>query len=207
MGNLTYEASNEKRVFETYEWDSAWLEIAYDTNIKRVLYIGDSISCQSRKIITAKADGKLYFDGFGTSKGIDNPWFEESIKLFTKQQPNRVAIMFNNGLHGWHLEDETDYKLHYEKMLQFLLSHFKDTPLFILLTTHVADEERNARVIKRNKAAAELAEKYNLPVIDLYSLIEKNPGFIRPDGVHLVEEGYNLLAEAILNKLSEAEII
>ena len=203
MGSLTYEKSDEKRVYETYEWDNTWLERAYDEDVDRVLYIGDSISCQSRRIITEKAEDKLLFDGFGTSKGIDNPYFDDAISIFAKQQPKRLAVLFNNGLHGWHLDDETEYKEHYEKKIEFLLKEFKDTPLFIVLTTHIADEDREKRVIKRNKVALEIAEKYNLPVIDLYAVTVANPDTLSPDGVHLLREGYDLLAEEILRVLKE----
>ncbi len=203
MGSLTYEKSDEKRTYETYEWDNTWLERAYDEDTDRVLYIGDSISCQSRRIITEKAEDKLLFDGFGTSKGIDNPYFDNAISIFAKQQPKRLAVLFNNGLHGWHLDDETEYKEHYEKKIEFLLKEFKDAPLFIVLTTHIADAEREKRVIARNNVASELAGKYNLPVIDLYAVTSANPDTLCPDGVHLLKEGYELLAEEVLKVLKQ----
>lgn len=203
MSDFTYEITEEKRIYETYEWDNTWLEYAYDENADRVLYIGDSISCQSRRLITEKAEGQFLFDGFGTSKGIDNPYFDAAISIFAKQQPDRRAVLFNNGLHGWHLEDETEYREYYEKKIKFLLEEFKGVPLFIVLTTHIADEEREKRVIKRNKVATELAKKYKLPIIDLYTVTAANPNTLSADGVHLLKEGYELLAEEILKVLNE----
>ncbi len=201
MNEFTYEAGNEKRIYETYEWDNTWLEFAYDEKIQRVLYIGDSISCGIRRIATQKTDKKLLFDGFGTSKGIDNPYFADSLSFFAKQQPRRNAVLFNNGLHGWHLDDETDYKAYYEKMIVFLLEEFKNTPLFVVLTTHIVDDEREKRVTVRNKIASEIAEKYSLPVIDLYAESLQNKHLLHNDGVHYTEEGYNMLADKILKAL------
>ena len=37
-----------------------------------------------------------------------------SVKLFAQQESRRDAVVFNNGLHGWHLDDSTEYAEHYE---------------------------------------------------------------------------------------------
>jgi len=201
MKGFTYEKDNKNEQFETYEWDNTWIEHAEDAKMKRALYIGDSISCATRTLATAKSDEKLLFDGFGTSKGLDNPFFKECIKIFAKQQGQREVILFNNGLHGWHLDDETEYGYHYEEMVKFLLEEFKNIPLFVVLTTHIADEEREKRVTVRNKVAKKIAEKYNLPVIDLYEVSSQKEGLLSQDGVHLTKEGYELLAEKILSEV------
>ncbi len=201
MKGFTYENENRNEKLETYEWDNTWIDHADDTKTKRVLYIGDSISCATRTLATAQCDEKILFDGFGTSKGLDNPFFKECIKIFGKQQGQREVILFNNGLHGWHLDDETEYGYHYEEMIKFLLEEFKNTPLFVVLTTHIADSEREKRVLVRNKVAKKIAEKYNLPVIDLYEVSSQKEGLLSQDGVHLTTEGYELLAEKIVSEI------
>ncbi|MBQ4517499.1 MAG: hypothetical protein II997_02815 [Clostridia bacterium] len=201
MKGFTYENENRNEELETYEWDNTWIDHADDTKTKRVLYIGDSISCATRTLATAQCDEKILFDGFGTSKGLDNPFFKECIKIFGKQQGQREVILFNNGLHGWHLDDETEYGYHYEEMIKFLLEEFKNTPLFVVLTTHIADSEREKRVLVRNKVAQKIAEKYNLPVIDLYEVSSQKEGLLSQDGVHLTTEGYELLAEKIVSEI------
>lgn len=192
---------NTPIVYETYEWDNTWIEHAHDSNRKRVLYIGDSISCGTRHIATNLTDCRILFDGFGTSKALDNPYFEGMLRLFAAQESRRDAVLFNNGLHGFHLDDKTEYRNDYDKMVQFLLSEFRNTPIFILLTTHVADEAQNKRVILRNLAATEVAKKYHLPTIDLYSVSAAMPDQLT-DGVHFTQSGYQALAQTILNALS-----
>ena len=98
---------------EVFEWDNVWWECADTAGIPRVLYIGDSISCGIRRIATQLTNEEILFDGFGTSKGIDNPYLMDSIKLFAEQEGKREAVLFNNGLHGWHLDDEKEYKEHF----------------------------------------------------------------------------------------------
>ena len=199
---FTYQTDNTNQKLETYEWDNVWIEHANGSDAKRVLYIGDSISCGTRMVATKQAGEKILFDGFGTSKALDNSWLKPSVGLFAQQQGRREAVIFNNGLHGWHIEDETEYKALYEEMILFLLEEFKETPLLLVLTTHITDAERDARVVLRNKAALELAEKYGLGVIDLYE-VTKDEALIGPDGVHLTAEGYELLAKTILEKVKE----
>ena len=200
MSNFTYEFENKSERLETYEWDNVWWEHADNSDVTRVLYIGDSISCGTRRIATETA-GDLYFDGLGTSKSVDNPFFFDTVSLFAKQQGYRSAVLFNNGLHGWHLDDESEYKDCYDKLVQFLMTELEGAPIFLLLTTHVADAERDARVRARNEAVVEIAEKYGLPVIDLYTLTLEHADYLSADGVHFSREGYQLIADAVIAEL------
>ena len=109
-------------------------------------------------------------------------------------------ILFNNGLHGWHLDDETEFKEHYERLLNFLLEEYKGTPIMLVLTSSVTDEYRNNRVIVRNNVTKELAKKYNLGIIDFYAMTHGCSHFTE-DGVHLTNEGYCKLAGEIVDKI------
>lgn len=200
MSDYTYEAKTNDSPLETYEWDNNWLERC-NTDAPRILYIGDSISCATRKSLNRQAAGKLLFDGFGTSKALDNPYFATSVKLWGAQQPGgRKFVLFNNGLHGWHLDDG-EYAAAYDSFVEFLTTEFSDSQTVILLTTHVRDASRDERVVRRNREVLAIAERRGLPTVDLYSITKSNPELLSPDGVHLLPEGYELLAEAILKVL------
>ena len=198
MSQYTYEVENKSTELETYEWDNVWWEQANKNNTSRVLYIGDSISCATRSIATSCSGDKILFDGFGTSKALDNPFLFDSIRIFAKQQRYRDAVLFNNGLHGWHLDDDNQYAYYYEKTVKFLLDEFKDTPIVIVLTTSVSNAEREQRVKRRNEVAAKIAEKYRLSIIDLYSISAKFSEFRIHDGVHFNADGYQKFAEQII---------
>ena len=75
---------------ETYEWDNVWFEQANQPDAKRVLYIGDSISCGTRHQATIAAGNKIFFDGIGTSKAVDNQYFKS--KLISKEYLLRIKI-------------------------------------------------------------------------------------------------------------------
>ena len=177
-----------------------WWEQTSRNDVSRVLYIGDSISCATRSIATSCSDGKLLFDGFGTSKALDNPFLFDSIRMFAKQQKYRDVVLFNNGLHGWHL-DEAQYLCYYEKGVKFLLDEFKDTSIVIVLTTSVSNAEREQRVKSRNEIAVKIAAKYGLPIIDLYSISAEFAELRTDDGVHFNADGYRKFAEQIISDL------
>ena len=206
MNDFTYEYKGIKQEgerLEKYEWDKVLIESTKDLTAKRVLYIGDSISCAIREVATVQTRREILFDGIGTSKGIDNPCFKNALKLFAMQQPQRQAVIFNNGLHGWHLDDETEYKDYYEDMVKFILSEFPGTPLGIVLTTAVADAEEDKRAAARNKVASKIAEKYSLKVIDLYRISSENINLLCGDGVHFQPEGYEILAAEVVRACCE----
>lgn len=203
MSRFTYEKNDNNAKYETYEWDNTWIDHADDKERKRVLYVGDSISCGTRNIATALTNEKILFDGFGTSKALDNPFFKAALTVFANEEERRDAVLFNNGLHGWHLNDEAEYGYYFEEMVKFMIDEFKGTPLFVVLTTHIRDEEREKRVIIRNKVARDIAQKYDLPVIDFYSVSLKVANLLSPDGVHFTQKGYEALANEAIRSIGE----
>ena len=200
MDDFTYEKEEKPVGPEIYVWDNVWWEQVPDNVRPRVLYIGDSISCGIRRYATWLSDEKILFDGFGTSKAVDNEYLAESIRFFGKQQKRRNIIIFNNGLHGFHLNDTEEYGNYYEKMVQFLMEEYPDTPLALVLTTSV-DSPRNARVIRRNETVQKIAEKYNLPVIDLYAPSVEYASLHSDDGIHFTDEANEKLAKIILESI------
>ena len=201
MSDFTYEYKDKQEIYETYEWDNVWIEQTGNIGANRVLYIGDSISCGTRQIATRVSENAYLFDGFGTSKALDNPFLFDAIHLFAAQLPKIQTVIFNNGLHGWHLDDATEYGEYYEKAIKFLLHEFDGKKIFLLLTTSVADTDREERVKIRNDVVKSLAQKYNLPIIDLYSTAALYTEFRLDDGVHYSGAGYNKFALKILEEI------
>ncbi len=202
---FTYEEKNNKSPLETLEWDNVWWHRPEEAEHNRILYIGDSISCAVRRLATRATNEKYYFDGFGTSKAVDNPHLKESVLLFAKQQTRRDAVLFNNGLHGWHL-NEDEYEAYYEEFVKFLLEAFAGIKLVLLLTTGIVapqTEERINRTVERNERVLKIAKKYGLPVIDLYSQSVEYAQLHTDDGVHFSGEGSQKLAEKIACEITE----
>lgn len=183
---------------ETFEWDNIWWEQTGNTTAKRILYIGDSISCGARHQITKLSNGEILCDGFGTSKALDNPYLIPAMEL-CMQQSQCNAILFNNGLHGKHLSPE-EYGCRLDGVLSFLIKTGK--PVFVVLSTDdIVHPERSERVKTRNAVAEKLAQKHGLPVVDLYSVSVENAHLHTQDGVHFTEQGYEQLAKCILESI------
>ena len=201
MSDFTYENVDKATPLETYEWDNVWIQRTDDKKSPRVLYIGDSISCALRVFGNGVTKEEILIDSFGTSKAIDNPYYWDALRLFSLQEGHRDVVLFNNGLHGWHLDDENDYPAYYEQMLCNILDEFKDSKVVIVLTTAVAKEERHGRVKVRNGAVKKIAEKYSLDVIDLYTVSEENMNLLGDDGVHFNADGYTCLSEYLVKEI------
>ncbi|MBE6590767.1 MAG: SGNH/GDSL hydrolase family protein [Ruminococcaceae bacterium] len=203
MSQDTYQFDKKTSKLETFEWDDIWFEKTSATPEMRIAYIGDSISRGTRRLITALSDGKILCDGYATSKALDNPCLFPQLSLFAKQQGHCDAVLFNNGLHGWHLDDEKDYSELLEKTLRFLKEEFPSSRLILVLTTFLANEKQTSRVKSRNAAALAIAEGLGIEVLDLYSLTEANKELLIEDGVHFKKEGYEKIAAAAIRKLVE----
>ena len=196
MGNFT---SKKGQNLETFEWDNVWWEHTENNSAKRILYIGDSISCGVRNQINLLSKQEVLCDGFGTSKALDNPHFKPSLELFMQQQNKCDVILFNNGLHGWHLSD-AEYKKYFDEMLCFLSKAGK--PIYILLTTNYLSDEKKAQIVKaRNEIAKDLAIKHHIPTIDLYSVSINHTEYYVPDCVHFNDNGYEVMARLILENI------
>jgi lysophospholipase L1-like esterase len=200
MSDFTYEKDSQISELETYEWDNVWWEQAPKQDATRVLYIGDSISCALRRKATAISNDELLFDGFGTSKAVDNPYFLPSVKSFATQQRERRVVIFNNGLHGWHLTEEA-YGEHYKKLVTALKDEFSDSVIALVLTTAITDVERNERVKVRNEKVKAIAKELSLPIIDLNEVSAKNISLISGDGVHFTDKGYDVMATFLVDKV------
>ena len=200
MSEFTFEDTCTAKL-ETFEWDQFWLEHTEDTKSPRILYVGDSISVPTRAALNGNAGGKVRVDGLATSKALDNPWFAGTILSAAGQEGHCDLILFNNGLHGFHLDDTEEYPKLYADMIRFLRQKFPSVPIEIVLTTPVRAEDTEKRVLLRNEAARRIAGELGCGVLDYHSI----PGIadcIGADGVHLTPEGYGKLAALAMERIS-----
>lgn len=207
MNGDTYEFGKINTKLESIEWDDVWLHFANTDKRKKILTIGDSISRGYRDIFIKKLNqneaAPYTVDNIATSKGVDNKAFYPLLDGVKMQIDKYSVIKFNNGLHGWHLEDKA-YECEYRNLVNHIKELYPDAKLVIALTTPVRSIENLNEVIAdrdnvikaRNEAAIKIAEEVDAEVVDYYSLLLDRPELYMYDGVHLKEEGYELLANA-----------
>src|ERR1700760_4024215 len=91
---------------ESIEWCDIWISHANETNLPRVLLIGDSITRDYYHGVEKCLDGKAYVARLATSRFASDPVLLEEIALVLDNNKFEV-IHFNNGMHGWqHSEAE-----------------------------------------------------------------------------------------------------
>lgn len=198
----TYMYGDYSYPLEQKEWTRMWLDEATDMETPRVLLVGDSIFNGVSSRIIDMTDGTVLFDCFVSSKAVDNPYFMEELGVFMKQEGKRKIIVFNNGLHGWHLDDETQYAEGYENIILHLKETYPDAIVVVSLTTFIKDE-RHDRVLVRNEVAKRIAEKHQCPIMDMYSESKKHEEQLIVDGIHFTEQGYIELCKFIMNYVKE----
>lgn len=147
---------------------------------------------------TEISENTLLFDNFSTSKALDNPYFADSLALFAKQERYRSVVLFNNGLHGFHLNDSL-FERYYRKMIVYLKESFRNIPIMVVLSTTVGDTERRACIIRRNAIAQKIANENGLDVIDLFEASERMTELQTADLVHFNEEGFHALAKIVVD--------
>lgn len=190
---------------EAYEWSNIWWEQAPDNSKPRVLIVGDSITVGYRSDVNSNLNGEIYADAYSTSKSIDNPFYIDELDLVIKQsRKDYDLIHFNCGLHGFHLS-VNDYAEFYEKAVVHIIKMYPDSKLALVLSTPITeignpkklDKVKNSIVENRNKAVLEIANKYSLPVNDLYSPMLNKPRLRQKDGFHYNNKGCKYQAELV----------
>lgn len=88
-------------------------------------------------------------------------------------------------------------------MSRFTFDAENKTPIALVLSTTVREEKTAKRVIARNNVVLSVADKYNLPIIDLHTVSVAHIGEIDEDGVHFGTAGYMPFAEVIVKRAQE----
>src|SRR5215472_14441734 len=91
---------------EAIEWCDIWISHANETNLPRVLLIGDSISRAYYPEVETRLAGKAFVARLATSRFVADPQLLKELALVLDETKFDV-IHFNNGMHGWqHSEEE-----------------------------------------------------------------------------------------------------
>lgn len=198
--------AQEHVVRENIEWLDVWMPNTNDRDLPRVLLIGDSITRGYGRQVEAALKGKAYVSRMATSKSLGDPALLDEVRLVLGQQAFDV-IHFNNGLHGAGYS-EPEYAAAMPALLRVFRRHAPKARLIWASTTDVRRRNRleetdpkTARVVERNRAAAEIARKRNIPVNDLFSLVSDHPEYHAADGVHFNEKGSEVLAAQVAGSI------
>src|SRR5712672_3229172 len=149
---------------ESIEWCDIWISHANETNLPRVLLIGDSIARDYYPEVEKRLAGKAFVARLTTSRFAADPVLVKEIELVLDQAKFDV-IHFNNGMHGWQ-HSEVEYERALPKFIKTIRAHAPKARLIWATTTPLKDgkgvtydtnaDYSDERIAGRNAIAAEI---------------------------------------------------
>jgi hypothetical protein len=188
---------------ESIEWCDIWISHANETNLPRVLLIGDSITRAYYPQVERHLTGRAYVARLTSSAFISDPALLMQIRMVLSQYKFEV-IHFNNGMHGWqHSEKEYEEALpEYFKTIREYAPNAKliwanTTPLKVspALSENftVATDDR---IAQRNAIAAKFMQAQGIPVEDLNTPMQGHPEY-HDGNVHFNSRGIAVQADLV----------
>ena len=174
---------------EASEWCNIWISHADNSDLPRVLMIGDSISVGYFGVVEKQLAGKAYAARLSTSRCVGDPVLLAEVALVLGGASFDV-IHINNGLHGVGPVSEKEYAEFLPQFIEHIrrlaprakLVWASSTPWRVKGTSDKFDP-KNENVLARNRVAAALMAAQGIPINDLYSLGAEHPEYFA-DAVH-----------------------
>jgi hypothetical protein len=189
---------------EAIEWCDIWISPANETNLPRVLLIGDSIVRDYYPEVEKLLAGTAFVARLATSRFVADPVLCKEIELVLDGTEFDV-IQFNNGMHGWQ-HSEAEYQAAFPTLIRIIRTHAPNARLVWATTTPLRDgksvtydtkvEYSDKRIAARNAIAAEIVAGEKIPSVDLNEAVRGHPEW-HSDNVHFNGQGSQLLAARV----------
>jgi hypothetical protein len=207
---LTAESTAAPPARESIEWCDIWISHANETNLPRVLLIGDSIVRDYYPEVEKRLAGKAFVARLSTSRFAADPVLLKEIELVLGDTKFDV-IQFNNGMHGWQ-HSEAEYQKAFPKLVKTIRTHAPKAKLIWATTTPLRDgkgvtydtkaEYSDERIAARNAIAAEIVTSQKIPTDDLNAAIRGHPEF-HSDNVHFNNQGIQIEADQVSTEIEK----
>ena len=195
---------------ESIEWCDIWISHANETNLPRVLLIGDSITRAYYPEVEKNLAGKAYVGRLSSSAFISDPLLLKQIEMVLSQYKFDI-IHFNNGMHGWQ-HSEQEYAQAFPEYLKTIQKYAPGAKLIWADTTPlkispqlppdnqtVATDER---IAARNRIADKIVQAVGIPVDDLNTPMLGHPEY-HSDNVHFNDQGITIQAAQVAAQIEK----
>ena len=189
---------------EAIEWCDIWISHANETNLPRVLLIGDSIARDYYPEVEKRLAGKAFVGRLATSRFVADSVLLKEIESVLSGAKFDV-ILFNNGMHGWQ-HSEAEYRKAFPKLVKTIRANTPKAKLIWATTTPLRDckdvtydtkaKYSNERIAARNALAGKMVAAQNIPTVDLNAAVRGHPEF-HSDNVHFNGQGSQILAAQV----------
>ena len=196
---------------ESIEWCDLWISHANETNLPRVLLIGDSITRAYYPDVEKDLAGKAYVGRLASSAFVSDPILLKEISMVLDEYKFDV-IHFNNGMHGWQ-HSEAEYQKAFPKYLATIKARAPHARLIWANTTTLKaspklpagnqTEATDERIAARNEIALKFIQPAGIDVDDLNSLTSGHPE-LHVDNVHFNNQGCALQAAQVAEHIEKA---
>ena len=189
---------------EFIEWCDIWISHANETNLPRVLLIGDSIVRDYYPEVEKRLAGKAVVARLSTSRFVADPVLHKEIEVVLEGTKFDV-IVFNNGMHGWQ-HSEVKYREAFPKLIKTIRARAPKAGLIWATTTPLRDgkdvtgdtkaEYSDERIAARNALAAEIVAARKIQTVDLNGAV-RGRRELHSDNVHFNGQGSQILAAQV----------
>lgn len=189
---------------EYIEWCDIWISHANETNLPRVLLIGDSITRDYYRGVERRLEGKAYVARLSTSRFVSDPVLLKEITLVMGSTKFDI-VHFNNGMHGWP-HSEQEYREAFPQLVKTIQSLAPAAKLILATTTPLKvsspsspenkTEASDERIAARNAIALDAVKGQNIAVDDLNWIMRGHPEY-HSDNVHFNEQGIEIQAAQV----------
>jgi lysophospholipase L1-like esterase len=193
---------------ESIEWCDIWISHANETNLPRVLLIGDSITRAYYPEVEKKLAGKAYVGRLSSSAFISDPILHKQVEMVLSGYKFDV-IHINNGMHGWQ-HSEKEYEQAFPEFLETIKQSAPDAKLIWASTTPLKvspnlppdnhTEATDERIAARNEIALKFVQAKGIPVDDLNTPMHGRPE-LHSDNVHFNDQGIAIQAAQVAAKI------
>ena len=190
---------------ESIEWCDIWISHANETNLPRVLLIGDSITRDYYPEVEKQLAGKAFVARLATSRFVADPVLLKEVELVLEGTKFDVVV-FNNGMHGWQ-HTEAVYQKAFPRLIKTIRAHAPKARLIWATTTPLRDgkgvtydmkaEYSDERIAARNALVAKIVTAQRIPTVDLNAAVHGHPE-LHSDSVHFNGESSKILAAHIV---------
>jgi lysophospholipase L1-like esterase len=195
---------------ESIEWCDIWISHADETNLPRVLLIGDSITRAYYPEVEKRLAGEAYVGRLSSSAFISDPVLLKQIEMVLGQYKFDV-IHFNNGMHGWQ-HSEKEYAQAFPTLLETIRKYAPNAKLIWANTTPLKmspnlpagnqTQATDERIAARNAIALKSVQTQGIPVDDLNTPMRGHPEF-HSDNVHFNDQGIALQADQVAAQIEK----
>lgn len=188
---------------ESIEWCDIWISHANETNLPRVLLIGDSITRAYYPQVEKHLTGRAYVGRLTSSAFISDPALLMQIKMVLSQYRFDV-IHFNNGMHGWQ-HSEREYEEAFPEYLKTIREYAPNAKLIWANTTPLKVSSAlsenftvatDGRIAQRNAIAAKFVQAAGIPMEDLNTPMQGHPEY-HDGNVHFNSRGIAVQADLV----------